>query len=220
MSTAYNLPKKLLEQVRNDFGKNPALWPEELRDLINPTIEARSIAPPESGKVEKFINTDYHYYWAKDICGQTPNHERVAALRWAGWDYASTDDVQMCSEDTVVGRSKDKKSKDGKGWSDEIRSGDRRLMKIPMRRWKESRKAQNIAALQLAYPQPYGENGNPMTAENLIPGLHSGELDANAIEHARSSSIVSNPGEDLAEVLKGGEPKGNAAISKIGSRGA
>lgn len=220
MSSGYQLPPKLLEQVRNDFGKNPAAWPEELRDIVNPSIEARDIAPPLSGTIKQFINTDYHYHWAgPDRGGTNEEHSRVESLLASGWTFATTDDVSMAAEDTVRGRSKEKKSKDGKGWTDEIRSGDRRLMKCPMAMWRASRKAQNIAALQLAYGRPYDASGRPMTAANLIPGFPSGELDGSQIDETRNSSIVSNPAEDLAEVLKGGSPKGNSAVSKIGSRG-
>jgi hypothetical protein len=205
---SFNLPAKIREQLVADFGKNTNAWPEELRDLINPSVEARSIAPPESGKVEKFLNTDYHYHWAKDICGQNPWHERVEGLRWAGWSYATTDDVQMCSEDAVQGRSKDRKSKDGKGFSDEIRSGDRRLMKCPMSIWRASRKAQNIAAFQLAYPQPFAEvaydregvgdrsvapsfTGKPMSS-NLIPGVNTEMMNEEQISDARSKAKPGN----------------------------
>lgn len=194
MSTPYILPKQLQRQILEDYGKDPNAWPEELRDLIDASITARSISPPISGKVQEILNTDYHYHWAEDRNGQTPFHDRVEGLRYAGWDYATTDDVKMATDDTVVGRDEKRKSKDGKGFSNEIRSGDRRLMKIPMRKWRESRKAQNIAAYQLAYPQPFTMDGKPLMGQNLIPGFHSEMMDPAAITSERRRA---NPGNSV-----------------------
>lgn len=202
MSASYNLPKALQRDLIETHGPDINAWPEELRDLIDSSITARSISPPISGKVEKILNTDYHYHWAEDRNGQTPFHDRVQGLRWAGWEYATTDDVMMASEDTVVGRNEKKTSKDGKGFSDEIRSGDRRLMKISMRKWRESRKAQNLAAYQLAYPQPFGMDGKPMSAQNLIPGMKSVELDPEAITSERRRA---NPMNSVLAQTKGAQ---------------
>lgn len=192
MPDGYAIPKALMQQLFEDHGKNIGAWPEELRDLVDSSITARSISPPISGKVERILNTDFHYHWAEDRNGQNPFHERTESLRYAGWDYATTDDVQMCSEDTVCGRNDKVKSKDGKGFSNEIRSGDRRLMKLPMRKWRENRKAQLLAAYQLAYPQPFGSDGKPMTAANLIPGLHNEMLDDAAITNERRRANKDN----------------------------
>jgi hypothetical protein len=184
MSTQYVLPKALQRQLLEDHGNNAASWPQELRDMMDSSITARSISPPISGKVETIFNSDYHYHWAEDRCGQTPFHERVEGLRYAGWEYATTDDVKMASEDTVLGRNEKKESKDGKGFSNEIRSGDRRLMKLPMRKWREHRKAANVAAYQLAYPQPFGMDGKPMTSGNFF-GFPTDTMDDNAITNER-----------------------------------
>ena len=192
MSTGYQLPKALQRELIETHGKNLDAWPEELRDLLDSSITARSISPPISGRVSEILNADYHYHWAEDRNGATPFHDRVEGLKYAGWDFATTDDVRMATEDTVMGRDEKRKSKDGKGFSNEIRSGDRRLMKIPMRKWRESRKAQNLAAFQLAYPQPFGMDGKPMSAQNLIPGMRSEELDPAAITSERRRATPEN----------------------------
>ncbi|HEX4503161.1 MAG TPA: hypothetical protein VH187_18665 [Scandinavium sp.] len=155
METGGNpIPKKVMDNLVEQFGNNP--WPEEFKDLVNPTIEANATAPPMSGRME-FINTEYHYHWAgPDRDGQSPVHERVEELRSGGWEYATTKDVRLFSQDCIRGKNKE-------GFSDELRSGDRRLMKCPMKMWKSIRKGQNIAALQMAYPQALGE-GSPMTS--------------------------------------------------------
>jgi hypothetical protein len=191
------ISKTLMKHLVEEHGKNTSLWPQELQDLINPSIEARSVSPPISGKVEKFINTNYHYHWAFDMCGQNPNHDRVESMRFAGWEFATTDDVQMCSESAVVGRKGDRKSKDGKlGFSDEIRSGDRRMMKLPMELWRQTKKAQNMAAYQMAYPQPFSEVtpgvGKPMTAESLVPGLKSEMMEPEEISETRRKATPAN----------------------------
>lgn len=192
MGTSYNLPKALQRQLIEDHGRDINAWPEELRDLIDSSITARNISPPISGKVETILNTDYHYHWAEDRDGANPFHERVQGLKWAGWDFATTDDVKMATDDTVMGRDEKRKSKDGKGFSNEIRSGDRRLMKIPMKKWRESRKAQNIAAYQLAYPQPFTMDGKPMLGQNLIPGFNSEMMDPAAITSERRRANSGN----------------------------
>jgi hypothetical protein len=193
MSATFPIPKKLMQQLLEEHGRNPQEWNQELQDLINPTIEARDIAPPLSGRIEKILNTDYHYHWAFDRCGSTPDHDRVESLRYAGWEFASTDDVRMCAESTVIGRKQGRPSKDGKGFSEEIRSGDRRLMKLAMGKWRSLRKAQNIAAYQMAYPQPFDAKGKAMTAENLIPGMPTRMLEPKEITEAHEQALRQNP---------------------------
>ena len=41
MATGQTVPRKLMEQLVEDHGKNTATWPSELQDLVNPSIEAR-----------------------------------------------------------------------------------------------------------------------------------------------------------------------------------
>ena len=192
MSTQFPIPRKLMQQLLEEHGKNPQEWNQELQDLINPTIEARDISAPMSGRIDKIINTDYHYHWAFDRCGASPDHDRVESLRYAGWEFASTDDVMMCAESTIVGRSNNKKSRDGKGFSEEIRSGDRRLMKLAIGKWRSLRKAQNLAAYQMAYPQPFDMKGKAMSAEDLIPGMKTRMLDAAEISEAHTQAVRQN----------------------------
>lgn len=193
MGTHSVIPKQLMKNLVDEHGKDVSRWPQELQDLIDPSIIAVNIAPPLTGKVDAFLNTDYQYYWAYDMCGATPNHDRVESMRWAGWEYATTDDVRMCSEATIKGRNPKRSSKDGGiGWSDEIRSGDRRLMKLPMRLYRAARKAQNTAAFQMAYPTPFGATGQPMSAANLVPGLRSEMLSDEEIEKTRRNANPSN----------------------------
>jgi hypothetical protein len=111
----------------------------------------------------------------------------------------------MCSEDTVVGRNDKVKSKDGKGFSNEIRSGDRRLMKLPMRKWREGRKAQLLAAYQLSYPQPFDKNGQPMTSNNFrLDGFPTEMMDPEAITNERRKAV----------------PGGNAVLAQGAQQGA
>jgi len=189
----------LLKHLYQEHGSDTSKWPSALRDLIDPSIEARAIAPPISGKVDKFLNTDFYYYWAFDRCGQEPSHDRVESMRYAGWQYATTDDVKMCSLDSAKGRNKDRKSKDGgEGWSDEIRSGDRRLMKIPMTLWRSIQKANLIAAYQLSYPQPFVGSGKPgdgrpvMTNEQFVPGVKTELMSEAQIADAQSRFTAAN----------------------------
>jgi hypothetical protein len=198
MGTGNAIPKKLMEQLVEDHGRNTSLWPQELQDLVNPSIEARQMYTPLSGQIKERLNREYEYFWAKDICGANPNHERVGALRYAGWDFATTKDVKMANEFTVKGES-------------EIRNGDLVLMKIPMMKWKQMRKAQNMEAIQMAYPQAYGYDGQPMTAANLTPGMRTYMGSEADVEEMRGKARVSDPAEELAT----GKVSGNAAVAKI-----
>jgi len=184
------IPRKLVETIVENNGNDPSRWNQELRDLFDTTIEPELCSTPISGKVDKFLNPDFHYYWAFD---RAERHERVEELRYAGWEFATTNDVKMCAESSVVSRKKEKASKDGgEGFSDEIRSGDRRLMKLPMNVWRKHKKAQNMASWQQTYPQAFGTNGQQMDAASLIPGLKTEIMDPAAIEQTRQRATSTN----------------------------
>jgi len=189
-TTLRNFPRKLMENIVEANGNDPSKWNQELRDLFDTTIEAELVSIPMSGKVDKFLNPDYHYYWAFD---RAERHERVEELRFAGWEFANTNDVKMCAESSIVGRKKDKPSRDGgEGFSEEIRSGDRRLMKLPMSIWRKNKKAQLMAAFQQSYPQVYGNSGQPMDAASLIPGFKTEMMDPAAIDETRRRANRTN----------------------------
>jgi hypothetical protein len=186
MSTNPIIPKQIIQQLREQLGPDTRTWPEEMQDLIDPRVEAHDLGAPMSGKIAKFINTDYYYYWAgPDIGGANPNHERVESMRWAGWDYATTKDVQMCSETCVLGRNKD-------GFSNELRSGDRRLMKLPMKLRRQQRKSQNTMAIMMAYPMRTAPGfDRPMTLDTInqqLPGIPHQVLTESQIEEARTQA--------------------------------
>jgi hypothetical protein len=61
-----------------------------------------------------------------------------------------------------------------------------------MRLWRENKKAQTIAAYQMAYPQPFGNDGQPMSAQGLIPGLKSEMMDDSEIAEARRTATPAN----------------------------
>jgi hypothetical protein len=162
------VPPKVMEQIYEDHGKNFANWNQELQDLFDPTISARQLNPPLSGLIKNRKNTSMHYHWAKDVCGGTPDHTRVEEMRSIGWEFADTNDVDMANDFTVRNRRK------GDQFSNEIRNGDLRLMKIDLKRWREKRKSENVSAYQMAYPQAFGATGRPMSsADGIAPGLRN-----------------------------------------------
>jgi hypothetical protein len=167
MSSGSVIPAKLLNQLREELGPNPDQWPQELRDIFDTSIVARALNAPISGLIRTKKNTSMHYHWAKDLGGINANHERVEELRALGWEYATTEDVEMFNDFTVKNRRNNKPD----GFSNEIRNGDLRMMKIPMVLWRQKRKFEVVSAFQMAYPQAYGVTGKPMSAENLVPGL-------------------------------------------------
>jgi hypothetical protein len=189
------VPPNVVKQVlaTDGSGIHPSQWSDELRDLFNPSISARPLHLPESGRIKTRKNKEYEYFLARDICGTNPNHQRVEQLRAAGWDYATTDDVEMYSEADVKQKN-------------EIRSGDRRLMKIPMLRWKEIRKAQNLAALDMINPRR--QDRGPMGIANMTPGMATYAIDG---DEMRSRAVVS----DAAEELRTGNFSGNASVARI-----
>jgi hypothetical protein len=206
-ATPSALPKKIVDQMFEDHGKNTNSWPTELQDLVNPSIEALQLSPPLSGQIATRLNRDFEYYWARDIGGATPDHSRVGAMKYDGWDFATTEDVKMCNEDTVKGRNKS-------GFSNEIRNGDLILMKIPKMKWRQMRKAQNLEAIRMAYPQGFGQDGAPMSSANLTPGIRTNVMSEAEIDSMRAGARVSDPKQ---EVLTG-DIRGNAAVANIQDR--
>ena len=190
MSTNSVIPPKVLQQIREDHGKDPSKWPEELRDIFDTSIVARPLSAPLSGRIKIRKNTNFHYHYAKDVCGSTPNHERVEELRAIGWDYATTEDVEMFNDFSVKNRNKS-------GFSNEIRNGDMRLMKCPMTLWRQKRKAENVSAYQMAYPQAFGTTGMAMRAEDLAPGLKTEMVTGQELNdfesHFRPDNTSRNP---------------------------
>lgn len=189
------IPPNVVKQVIADHGNMPSQWNDELQDLLSPSISARPLHLPESTRIKEKKNKEFHYHWAFDRCGSDPRHERVERLRGAGWDYATTADVEMFSGDTIKNKN-------------EIRIGDLRLMKIPLMRWREIRKAQNLAALEQINPRR--QSTGPMSLESMSPGMKHYMGDDEAI---RASAVVGS-----VEVAENGEIKsvtGNASVARI-----
>jgi len=155
-----------------------------------------------AGQIIKRLNNEMEFFWAFDRNGQNPFHERVDRLRAVGFDYATTKDVQMAVDDVVKG-------KDDKGFSNEIRNGDLRLLKVPKRRWLEIRKSQQLQAITMMNPRgkAMGDDGTVMGVQGLIPGVRTSITDE-AIEDIRSRAVVSDAAKDLSD----GQIRGNASV--------
>lgn len=193
--------------VRNFFESNPSYRPgvnEEADALFNPSIEAKPLHVPMSMRIKEAKKQDLTFYWAFDRCGLTPNHTRVEQLRAVGFDYATTDDVVMAVDDTV-------KNRDGNKFSNEIRNGDNRLMKVKKTRWLEIRKSHQLQALMMANPRgkAMGEDGSVMSVASLIPGVKTTVTDTGE-GVLRAAVALSEPQKDLANVMEGKRPLGNA----------
>lgn len=186
------VPQSFLKNLRDSETSINAS--EELKDLLNPSISAQQLSPPLTGQIKKRLNRENEYYWARDRNGQDPDHSRVEELRYMGFEFATTKDVEMCSQDTVKGADKD-------GYSNEIRSGDRRLMKVPMRLWREMRKAQNLRAIQQTYPVGRGD-GTPMGVGNTLPGVKT-YMSEESVESIRGRATTGEGGNaSVARVSK------------------
>jgi hypothetical protein len=200
-----NLPSSF---VRNFFEGNPSYRPgqnEEVDALFNPSIEAKPLHVPMAMRIKEAKQKDLTFYWAFDRCGTTPNHTRVEQLRAVGFDYATTDDVVMCVEDTV-------KNRNGESFSNEIRNGDNRLMKVKKSRWLEIRKSHQLQALMMANPRGkvMGEDGTIMGAASLIPGVKTTVTDQTE-GVLRAAVALSDAGKDVQNVMEGKLPSGNAS---------
>ncbi len=201
-----SLPKSF---VNNYLEANPSYRPgqnEEVDALFNPSISATPLHVPMAGQIRKRLNSEVEFFWAFDRDGQNPRHERVEQLRSVGFDFATTDDVEMAVESTVLGKNE-------KGFSNEIRNGDRRLLKIAKRRWLEIRKSQLLQAIMMTNPRGkvMGEDGTVMGVGNLIPGVRTTVVDVG--DNVLSSAAVpSDAVKDMLEVARGGKPGGNASV--------
>lgn len=188
------IPPEVIKQVQEDMPHS-GTWNEELQALLSPSVEAKPLHIPMSGRIRKILNTEYEYYWARDLCGQNPDHSRIEELRAVGFEFATTKDVTMSTTDTVKGEG-------------EIRSGDRRLMKIPKERWLEVRKDQLLQSLAMTNPRNNGPR-SPM-GSTMIPGVKT-YISTESVEELRGKAIVSDATEELAT----GSVKGNASVAKI-----
>ena len=203
------LPKSF---VQGFYEGNPGYRPgqnEEVDALFNPSVSAKPLHVPMAGQIRKRINSEMEFFWAFDRLGQNPYHERVEQLRSVGFDYATTNDVEMAVESTVVG-------KNDKGFSSEIRNGDRRLMKVKKARWLEIRKSHLLQAIMMTNPRGkvMGEDRSVMSVQNLIPGVKTTVTDS-PDGVLSTSAVTSDAAEDMKSVMEGGRQAGNASqVSK------
>lgn len=173
------IPKPLIEQVVSEHGTDSSKWNSELQDLMNPAIVARPMYPSMSGQIKEVLDATLHFHWALDRCGSNPNHERVERLKAEGWRPATTNDCVMQTQDVVKGES-------------EIRSGDRLLMCIPVLRWREIRKDQNLRAIGAAYPAARVNEG-PMNMRDFDPsGRLNSRVSEETVEQIRSRASENN----------------------------
>ena len=210
---AEQLPRSFVQQfteASRESGYRPGQNPET-DALFNPSISARPLHIPLAGQIAKRLNSDMEFFWAFDRNGQNPNHERVERLRAVGFDYATTKDVQMAVDEVVKG-------KNGEGFSNEIRNGDLRLMKVPKRRWLEIRKSQQLQAIMMTNPRgkAMNEDGSVMSVQSMVPGVRTeaAPLDDGSIEGIRAKAVVSSAADDLKNISEGGRPQGNTSVVK------
>ena len=115
------VPKRVLREI-NENQPHREAWSEDLEILLDPKIQARPLALPGLGAI-KIRNTDMSYYYCRLSNGSRPDTARYMQLRTMGFENATpwnekdkTGDVEV-----LVGEAN----------KDEIRSGDRILLKCP-----------------------------------------------------------------------------------------
>jgi hypothetical protein len=198
--------------VRNFLEANPGYrtgMNEEADALFNPSISAKPLHVPIAMRIKNVLNSDVWFYWAFDRCGQHPYHTRCEQLRAAGFEYASTKDAEMFVDDVVKGKNQE-------GFSNEIRNGDNRLMKVKKSRWMEIRKSHLIQAIMMANPRgkTMGDDGTIMGINAMIPKVKT-EVFENPEGILRTPAAVSIAAQDIAALNEGKLPSGNASrVSK------
>jgi hypothetical protein len=174
------VPKRIIKELA-ESSPHESKWSDDLKILLNPSVESKPLHLPMSGQIKLRKNKDFEYFWALDKGGDKPYHERVDQLRAVGFQYATTDDVEMMIQDTVKEKN-------------EIRNGDRRLMKVAKQRWAEIRKSQMMDAIRLTSPKEgwRDENRNVMRTENLTPGIRTMLTDDAVVADLKNKSNESN----------------------------
>jgi hypothetical protein len=176
-----NVPKRILKDIAEN-APHESKWSDDLQILLNPSIEAKPAHMPLSGQIKLRKNKDFEYFWAFDRNGNNPSHERVDGLRHIGFQYATTDDVEMMMPSTVLDKN-------------EIRNGDRRLMKVNRQRWAEIRKSQMMDAIRLTSPREHGfvdPNRAVMRTESLTPGIKTMLTDDAVVSDLKNRATPEN----------------------------
>jgi len=94
----------------------------------------------------------------------------------------------------------------------EIRNGDRRLMKCPLLVWRQIRKSQNLEAINMINPRGRGER-NPMGLHNMTPGIPSSIVEDFA--DLRAKAVVGEVSVETDERgnVTGMQHTGNASLA-------
>ena len=203
-----DIPKSWLNQFLEEHPGYQQGHNEELDALLNPSITPKPLHIPMAGQYKKQLNLDIELYWAFDRNGMNPYHLRVEQLKSAGFDYATTKDVEMAIEETVQGRN-------AEGFSNEIRNGDRRLMKCAKQRWLEIRKSHVFQSLLMTHPRHMKDRDSKsvMTTGQTASGISTRLMDMNDPEVSRltAKSVFSDAAQDMHEVSEGRVPFGNTS---------
>ena len=177
------VPSAVVKQVFEDHGSDQSKWSEDLKALMSPSIVARPLHMPSMMRIKRRLNTDFEYFAARDREGTNPNHERVGELKSLGFDFATTDDVEMENSASVKSKS-------------EIRSGDLVLMKVPKQIWYGIRKQQQLDAIRLT--KRADPSRSVLMSSSHIPGVRTelaGEQDLASI---MANRVLDNSSEGPA----------------------
>lgn len=119
-----SLPARVLQTIREEQPHRET-WSEDLKILLDPNVQARSLILPMVGTV-KTRNPDYRYRWVRLKRGSNPDSSRYQQLKAYGFENATAyDEKENPSGDVEV-----LVADVGQHFT-EIFSGDRILMKCP-----------------------------------------------------------------------------------------
>lgn len=95
------LPKSFADKLREEQPHRQS-WTPELKALLDPNIEARILALPMKGTFE-FKNNEFAYYLCRLKRGNNPDYTRYMALRQAGYQNATLEDVTPIADHVEAG---------------------------------------------------------------------------------------------------------------------
>jgi hypothetical protein len=200
------VPESVVRRVREEQPRSEQ-WSDDLKALLTPSIEARSLSLEGTLNISKRLNTEVEYFWARDRNGMNPNHQRVGQLREAGFDFATSDseckhekdckcDVIMRNSSVVMGKS-------------EIRCGDLVLMKVDKRIWMGIRKQQQLDSLNQTSSRSARGDRNLMTTMNALPGVKTDALSDLDVRSMKDHAVYDTGATTIEERLSGNATRVN-----------
>lgn len=202
MSQAFDsaVPNRVLKDIVSE-QPNRNNWSQELKDLLDPNLVARSIALPAVGAVINKRPGEIELYWCRLKLGANPDTSRFMQLKALGYLPATPEDAEVVNADIIEGKT-------------EIRSGDRILVKVDPQIHRAIKKQYALDAIHQTNRAARGQ------FQDVQPGMRMSQQDRvmRTGDFAPTAAIDLNTGEregnlDIATVMARSNP-GNTSVAK------